>query len=630
MSADRLDPYAAPPGQCWPASVHPPLPSLAAACLATSCLLTAALGENLTRADDRPLNVIVVMTDDQGYPDLGVHGNPVIRTPHMDSLAAESVRFTDFHVNPFCSPTRAALLTGRTSDRTGVTRTNFQRNYLRRDEVLMPEFFQASGYRTGIFGKWHVGGNYPYRPIDRGFDRWIGLGNNGLATTSDLWNNDRLDDRYWSDGQIVARPGFCTDVYFDEAMRFMEAARAQGTPFFAYIATNVPHWDWNVRPEWLKPYEGIDPPERACFYASIERVDWNLGRLVELLSDTGLAGRTLLVFLTDNGTDVPGKQTAYSAGMRGHKGSLYEGGHRVPCFFRGPRAVIGKPRDVDAFTAHVDLLPTFVDLCGLTAPAREHLPWDGRSLRPLLSGDGAWPDRTLVMHVHNHLEQPKKGVNAVVMTSKWRLINGKELYEIRQDRAQQHDVAAKHPEVVEMLRDAYDEHWAELAWDEHPPERPVLGGPGSPTLRLTPDLTQNGNFIWQHAVREGRRLEPPVWLLDVERAGEYRFELRRWPREVDRPMTAPLPPNHDDGLIYCGHANSTTAVPGKAMPIASVELRLSTGSVLRAPVPPDARSVSFDVELPAGPLDVEAWLLDHRGERLTGAYYVYAEPRPSH
>ena len=145
----------------------------------------------------KPLNVILVMTDDQGYPDMARHGNPVIQTPHMDKLAESGVRFMDFHVNPFCSPTRAALLTGRMLDRTGVTSTNTHRNYLRREEVLMPEYFKASGYRTGLFGKWHVGANYPYRPIDRGFDEWLGLGNNGLATSADLWDNDRMNDTYW-------------------------------------------------------------------------------------------------------------------------------------------------------------------------------------------------------------------------------------------------------------------------------------------------------------------------------------------------------------------------------------------------------------------------------------------------
>jgi hypothetical protein len=289
--------------------------------------------------------------------------------------------------------------------------------------------------------------------------------------------------------------------------------------------------------------------------------------------------------------------------------------------------VVGAPRAIDAFTAHVDLLPTFVDLCGLGAPARKHLPWDGRSLRPLLRGDGEWPDRMLIMHVQNHLDQPAKGVRAVVLTSQWRLIHGEELYDIRHDRAQRHDVAAQHPDVVQRLQEAYDRHWTELAFGEQPLERPQLA-PGAPGLRLTPDLTRNGNFIWQQDVRRGKKLQPPVWLLDVKQPGRYRFELRRWPREADHAMTAGLPANHDDGLIYCGHAGSTTAVPGKALPVAAVELRLSTGPVLREPVPPHACCVAFDVELAAGPLDVEAWLLDDQDKRLTGAYYVDVESLP--
>lgn len=595
-----------------------------AATLAVSLLLPRH-GFALVGAPPK-LNVVVLLTDDQGYCDLAIHGNPEIHTPNMDALARQSVRFTDFHVNPFCSPTRAALLTGRMSDRTGVTSTNFQRNYLRRDEVLMPEFFRASGYRTGIFGKWHVGGNYPYRPIDRGFDRWLGLGNNGLATTADLWDNDRLDDTYWSDGTLVKREGFCTDVYFDEAMHFMEDARKKGKPFFAYLATNVPHWDWNVRREWLEPYKGLGHPKRACFYASIERVDWNLGRLMAYLRETGLENNTLLVFLTDNGSDVPGSETAYSAGMRGWKGSLYEGGHRVPCFVRAPHGVVGEPREVNAFTAHVDLLPTFVDLCGLESPPRAHLPWDGRSLRPLLQGDVDWPDRMLVMHCQNGWSTPQKGANAVVMTARWRFIDGKELYDIHEDPGQQRDVADTHRDVVDRLRRAYDEHWRSLELETRPLERPVLGGPGSPTLRLSSDLTRDSNFIFQQDVRNGTFLRQPTWLIDVERAGRFRFEVRRWPREADHPMTAGLPPAGDPGLVYCGQTFSAINVPGKAIPVAEVELRFSTGLTLHEPVKGDARCASFSVDLPAGPIDVEAWFLAADGRRLTGAYYVYAEP----
>jgi arylsulfatase A-like enzyme len=604
-------------------------------CLHPAAFLLLIACESAAAAQAPPteaLNVILVMSDDQGYCDLGVHGNPVVRTPHLDALARDSVRFTDFHVNPFCAPTRAALLTGRMSDRTGVTRTNYQRNYLRRDEVLMPEFFRASGYRTGIFGKWHVGGNYPYRPIDRGFERWVGLGNNGLATTADFWDNDRLDDSYWVGGQPARIDGFCTDVYFDQAMHFMDESQRQGKPFFAYIATNVPHWDWNVRPEWLEAYRDYGHHERACFYASIERVDWNIGRLVDFLSRSGLERNTLLVFLTDNGSDVPEKESAFSAGMRGWKCSLYEGGHRVPCFIRGPRELVNAPRDIDAFTAHIDLLPTLVDLCELKQPPRPRLPWDGRSLRPLLQGQVDWPDRLLVMHFQNGLNTPAQGRNAVVMTADWRLVNGKELYDIRKDPGQKQDVATEHPHVVARLQKAYADHWSELELEKRPLERPLLGSFGSPTLKLTPDLTRDSNFIWQQNVRKGDFLRHPLWLVEVEQAGTFRFEIRRWPREVDQPMTGELPPTKDSRLVYCGHADSRIDVPGKALAIAEVELKLSWGRdlptkrVFSRTVGPHDKRATFEVRLPAGPLDLEAWFLDQDGRQLTGAYYVYAEP----
>lgn len=574
-------------------------------------------------------NVILVMTDDQGYPDMGCHGNPVIQTPNMDSLAASSVRFSDFHVNPFCSPTRAALMTGRLSDRTGVTSTNFKRNYLRREEVVMPEYFKASGYRTGIFGKWHIGACYPYRPIDRGFDEWLGLGNNGLATTADLWDNDRMNDTYWHNGALEKRPGFCSDVYFEAAMAFMADCKKNGAPFFAYVATNVPHWDWNVRAEWLKPYAGkCHHPLAAAFFASISRVDWNLGRLMTFLKAEGLARNTILVFLTDNGSDVPGKNRAFTAGMRGFKTSLYEGGHRVPCFIRGPERLVGKPRVVDGLTAHVDLLPTFIDLCGLKQPARKQLPMDGRSLRPLLTGGGAWADRMLMLHNQNSWE-PRKHANSVVLTAEWRLVrkwNHKakqtgppELYRIQEDRGQERDVAAQHTDVVKRLVSAYSEYWDALGLDR-PPERPMLSRQAE--LRLSSDITRDNGFITQQGVRKGRRYQP-TWILEVQTPGRYRFEVRRWPREVTAPMTAGLPPAQDPDIEYIGHASWKLDVPGAALDVERVELKLGDRPVLTRKVSADTRGVAFDVDLEAGPLDIQAWLVLSKGERM-GAYYVYA------
>ena len=571
-----------------------------------------------------PLNVVLVMSDDQGYPDLGCHGNPVVKTPNLDKLAASGVQFSDFHVNPFCSPTRAALMTGRMSDRTGVTSTNTHRNYMRRNETTMAEYFRASGYRTGLFGKWHLGANYPYRPIDRGFNEWIGLGNNGLATSQDHWDNDRMNDTYWHNGVAVKRPGFCADVYFDQAMAFMKESKAAGKPFFTYLATNIPHWDWNVPAEWLKPYLDTCSRERAAFYAQINRLDWNVGRLVEFLDDEGLAHNTILVFLTDNGSDVPDKgENAYTAGMRGFKGARYDGGHRVPCFFRAPKSVMGEPRVIDELTAHLDLLPTFIDYCGLKNPGKELLPLDGRSMRPLLEGNGEWPDRMIVLHHHNG-RKLTKNFRAVMITSEWRLINEKpgniELYKIHEDRGQNNNVAAKYPEVVESLMSKYDSHWETLDTSDIK-ERPVVAR--GQTIRLSNDITNAQNPITQQAVRLGALIKP-FWLLELSEARNYRFEVRRWPRGVDAAMTDGIGPTTDPEIEYIGHRSYRIDVPGKALDIASVELKLSNHDDVTKKIDPDAQSVQFELELPAGPVDIEAWLISPDGKRQ-GAYFVYVE-----
>ena len=218
-------------------------------------------------------NIVVVMTDDQGWSDLGCHGHPILTTPNLDRMHQQSVRLSNFHVDAFCSPTRAALLTGRMSQRTGVTSTYGLRNLLRTDETTLPEYFKTAGYQTGIFGKWHLGGNYPYRPIDRGFDEWLGLGNGGVGLGDDLWDNDRMDDRYWNNGEVVRRDGFCTDVYFEEAMEFARQNKRNHKPFFIYLPTNVPHRANNVPKEWMQPYldQGCNQ-DQASFYAGITQI----------------------------------------------------------------------------------------------------------------------------------------------------------------------------------------------------------------------------------------------------------------------------------------------------------------------------------------------------------------------
>ncbi|MGB2821551.1 MAG: arylsulfatase, partial [Phycisphaerae bacterium] len=279
-------------------------------------------------------NVVLVITDDQGYGDLGCHGNEVIRTPNIDRLHGESVRLTNFHVGPTCAPTRAGLMTGRYCNCTGVWHTIAGRSLIRRDEVTMADVFAAGGYRTGIFGKWHLGDNYPFRPQDRGFQDVLVHGGGGVSQTPDYWGNDYFDDTYFRSGVPESCTGYCTDVWFDEAMKFIEAGRDR--PFFCYLPTNAPHGPYNVADSYSRPYRGLIPDQRANFYGMITNIDDNVGRLRAKLAELGIEENTILIWMTDNGTSAGCSldenefvREGFNAGMRGMKGSAYDGGHRT-------------------------------------------------------------------------------------------------------------------------------------------------------------------------------------------------------------------------------------------------------------------------------------------------------------
>ena len=570
--------------------------------------------------DKRKPNVILLMTDDQGYGDLSCHDHPVLKTPHLDRLYAESVRFTDFHVNPFCAPTRASLMVGKLSDRVGVRRTLNMRNYLPAGETTVADIFRASGYRTGLFGKWHLGHNYPYRPIDRGFDEWFGIGDCGLATTSDYWGNDRFDDHYNHNGRWERAEGFNTDVFFDRAMQFISGHRTR--PFFIYLPTNVPHFPWNVRPEWLEPYRDKDlPAELDNFYASIARVDWNIGRLRQFLDEKGLADNTILIFLTDNGTGC--RQNVYNAALRERKGSVYEGGHRVPCFIHWPAGSLGEPRDIDTLTTHFDLLPTLVELCSLDLP--DGLDLDGRSLVPLLKpSTQPWKDRAWVLHSQNGNETPEKWTSSVVLSGRWRLINGRELYDIQADPSQKKDVAAEYPDVVQRLRRHYEAHWERCGLGRKQPyERPVVGAPQQEIVELGPDawmLDPPARAVWwQGEVRLGKKING-FWPVRMARTGPYLFEIRRWPACIDAPITGtPAEPISGETIIEQKRWRFPEC---RALPVAAVRLEVN-GQTYEKQVDEKIKAVPFELTLREGPLDVRATFLDKSGDELCGAYYVY-------
>jgi len=571
--------------------------------------------------------VILVLTDDQGYGDLSGHGNPVLTTPHMDALRNEGVRLTNFHVDSYCSPTRAALMTGRYAHRAGVWRTIIGRNLLRDGEMTMAEVFRHNGYRTGHFGKWHLGGNYPYRPIDRGFDEWVGHGDGGTGCATDHWGNDRVGDTCIHNGRKERMEGFEADVFFDEAMRFIQAARDR--PFFVYLATYNPHSPCSLPDKsWVDPYRGKVPLHTAYFFASIARVDENLGRLRRFLKNEGLHDDTILVFLTDNGT--AGGAQVFNAGMRGRKGSEYDGGHRVPCFIHWPAGGLDSPVDVDRLTAHVDLLPTLIDLCGLSPPTQ--VAMDGISLKPLLYNPrGPWPDRTLVLGTPvnrtDSAAPPRPWARCAVMTDRWRLVKRDELYDMTSDAGQSTNVAEKHLDVVAQLRGAYEQYWASVsAEDEHWQGRPVLGSSHQEETCLCSETwspTQGGCPWSQRSVAVGTA-SFGFWPVRVSEPGTYRIELRRWPREVDAPMSG-IPPAAKAVDAYLNDKpvqGTLYAAQPRALPVAKARLKIGD-RVEEAEVVADDVAKVFTVALEAGPANIEASLLDKEGNPLCGAYFVY-------
>ena len=493
---------------------------------------------------DRKPNVVFIITDDQGYGDLGCHGNPIIQTPHLDRLHGESVRLTNFHVGPTCAPTRAGLMTGRYCNCTGVWHTIMGRSLLRADEVTLGDVFRASGYRTGMFGKWHLGDNHPFRPHERGFDEAFFHGGGGVAQTPDWWGNDYFDDVYFRNGVPEQTRGYCTDVWFAEALKFIEANRAR--PFFCYLSTNAPHGPYLVGDGYSALYRDKVPYNRSNFYGMITCIDDNVGLLRARLAELGLADNTLLIFMTDNGTcggcAIDGQHfvtDGYNAGMRGKKGSEYDGGHRTPLFLHWPAGGFTTGRDVPQLAANVDVMPTLMDLCGLAAVQAPDC--HGTSIRPLLEGraDG-WPDRVIVTD-SQRVDHPVKWKQSATMTQQWRLVNGTELYDILADPGQVHDVSAERPDVVERLRAEYEAWWAVVGerFDEYVPI--VIGTDHEPEARITTHDWHGENCAWNPGmIRRGTECNG-FWAIDVAEAGDYEFELRRWPKEEDRAMAEGIP-----------------------------------------------------------------------------------------
>ncbi|EMI17112.1 N-acetylgalactosamine-6-sulfate sulfatase (GALNS) [Rhodopirellula maiorica SM1] len=585
--------------------------------LVTASLLLFGSVVSLQAAEQTKPNVILVMTDDQGYGDLGCHGNSILMTPNIDRLYSESIRFTDFHVSPFCTPTRAALMTGNHPGYSGAYRTSSGRTMLHRDEKTVANLFAENGYATGMVGKWHLGDNAPHRPQDRGFQDVLWHRCGGVGQASDHWGNDYFDDIYERNGKFEPFEGYCTDVWFREGIRFVNENKDK--PFFLYLALNAPHGPYRVPPEWAEPYRGNKAVANSNFYGMIANIDHNIGILRQRLRELGLTENTILIFMTDNGTAAGAKFKGldseaiegYNAGMRGKKSSVYDGGHRVPFFVHWPAGGLSGGKDIETLAAHIDVLPTLADLCGI--PVSDEYRPDGVSLKPLLGvadpdssskpsgSDQAWPRDHHIVQFHGGAGAttlPSKPFEySVVMTERWRLVNsdGQALYDIQADPAQRNNVAADHPEVVAKLRERYQPFWDNVS-PRLTPVRIDIGNPAeNPTVLCSQDwYMPTGNPPWNFtSIRKLPKVTGP-WMIEVMQAGRYRITLRQYPKEANKLVVAER---------------------------AKIEI---AGKTAEQPVASQSKGVVFELELPAGPTELVTYLYDAKG-RAGGAYFTEVE-----
>lgn len=567
-----------------------------------------------------PPNIILIVTDDQGWGDVGFHGNEIVKTPRLDAFAKQAVELTNYHSGTTCTPTRAAIMTGRNPNRNGAWHTIAGASILNPDEQTIAEVFAQNGYRTGMIGKWHLGDNFPYRPQDRGFQESFYLGGGGVQQTPDYWNNDYFDDTYFRNGEPEKTKGYCTDVWFDEAMKFIGARTDK--PFFLYLATNAAHGPFNVPAAYRALYENSELSSmQKNFYGMLTNLDDNFGKLEDYLRQHDLLENTVLIYTTDNGTaggvsynKKTGKTLGYNP-LRGTKGSHYDGGHRVPFLLQWPAGNLADERKVHELTSAADLLPTLTSLAEI--PFSSTQPLDGADISPAIYGKAPADDRMLIVDTQRK-QWPEKYRNPCVMQGPWRLVNHQELYHIDEDPKQQNDLAEQYPERVKAMQAFYDEWWAGTTNDwEHSPI--YLGAKENPVLITMHDMhpdSVGGAIPWnQDLIRKGHIQTTGYYEINVAAAGKYQFELSRWPFEASLPLNSSV-----DEIPALPHKEGLST--GKSVTLISAQVSLA-GNSQSVAIQPDAPLAELTLNVPAGKTQLRASFLT-QDNKYYPAYYIRA------
>jgi len=487
-----------------------------------SALMGLSTLASVNAATNRP-NVVILLADDQGWGDLSIHGNTNLSTPNIDTLARDGAMFDSFFVCRVCAPTRAEFLTGRFYPRTGVRGVSTGQERLNADEITIAQTFKRAGYRTGAFGKWHNGSQGPYHPNARGFDEYYGF-------TSGHWGN-YFDPMLEHNGTIVAGKGYITDDLTNKAMSFIEENKDR--PFFCYVPYNTPHSPMQVPDEFFdkvanRPLamhnrnpELEDMPHLRAALAMCENIDWNVGRVLKKLDALNLTDNTIVIYFSDNGPNG----WRWNGGMKGRKGSIDEGGVRVPFLIRWPGKIKPGLR-IEAIGDAVDLLPTLAECANI--PLISEKPIDGRSLKPLLLDEKRqWPDRTL-FHYGGRAKKGSKRPPLSVRNQRFRLDAAGQLFDMKTDRGQNHDVAKTHPEVVKSMQSASDQFMSEIAGAIGPDNRPFPVGFSQSTLlpardgKTTGNVQRSGRAPNCSYFKNWKRKEDKIfWDVEVTQTADY-------------------------------------------------------------------------------------------------------------
>ena len=499
------------------------------------------------KEDEQPTdkkNVILIMTDDQGYGDMGFTGNSLIKTPEIDKLAKESVRFTNFYVSPVSAPTRSSLLTGRYSLRTGVYDTYNGGAIMDEEEITIAEVLKKHGYSTGIFGKWHLGDNYPFRPVDQGFTTSLIHKSGGIGQVGDVANYFEFDSSYfdpvlYKNGEKVQTNGYCSDVYTDAALDFIDKNKL--SPFFLYLSFNAPHVPLQLPEEYYEMYKNTDPSNPKHFpddkpfpedmseqeteaarkvYGMVTNIDDNLGRLFTYLEKNNLEENTLILFLTDNGP----QQRRYKGGMRNRKGSVYEGGVHVPLLMK-LKGELSSQKEVDVPAAHIDILPTVLDICNIQWETDTRI--DGKSLLPVIRGkDVSWEDRPLYFYWQRSYPEPYR--NIAVRNQQFKLVGNApynasfedlELYNLEDDPYEQENIISSEKSKARKLKTGFDDWYSDIMDSPHLEEVQYIkvGSNKENPVILNRNDAKGEPGIWNQREIFG------YWDIQVVRGGNYDF-----------------------------------------------------------------------------------------------------------